>query len=627
MLTTSLNYCSGVAVLLLLLILQDAPPSSLMALPIALKHSALSTSPKLLCTVSAVCKDWREAVQQCDARNTHVQLSILERCSEQAARPVQAAKLASLSSWLLKHGALVNSMAISTREPTGVQFYVDDTATLMNVLQTAMLTSTAQFEPAAAAAAASQVTRAAAAAGAAAAAAAIATGGTAQQQLAAAKEHTCLQPASLELSTYMFAAPSGHYVAQLQHQAVHLLAVLPPHCLTQLSLEVGWNITAADAAVMKAALARLTCLEQLKASVLPYNCLVALEQLSCLTLLDLDGLQCPAAESGDDSPRRHLADAALQQLLGLPLPLRQLHLLNISSSIDHRALPVLELSNMTNLTELSVWPPLSVGSVLPEGLQRLELTAANGEQLAAIAPLRQLTALTVSVEFKQPEGLLHLASLPKLHLQLIYQEGTSASVVASTASAWGRLPQLCELWIACCDDIDSFPTKQQMAAVLSGLAAATTLTKLTLELQRTIEHAEQDQDEEEDEDSEPVAACAFLARLTRLQHLELVSWTCDTLVPADARALTALTGLTHLKLVDGGKGVGDVVANELACSLTQLRHLALKACDLGDMACLASIGHLKQLTELRLGTDGAGLSEPGRMLLSQLPSLQHLSVT
>jgi hypothetical protein len=98
-----------------------------------------------------------------------------------------------------------------------------------------------------------------------------------------------------------------------------------------------------------------------------------------------------------------------------------------------------------------------------------------------------------------------------------------------------------------------------------------------------------------------------------------------TLLPGDARALTALTGLTRLVLRGLGSGVGDVAATALACSLRQLRHLDLHSCDLGGMVCLAAIGQLTQLTALHL-FGNEGVTREGLMLLTGLKRLQQLGV-
>jgi hypothetical protein len=71
--------------------------------------------------------------------------------------------------------------------------------------------------------------------------------------------------------------------------------------------------------------------------------------------------------------------------------------------------------------------------------------------------------------------------------------------------------------------------------------------------------------------------------------------------------------------------VDDVAATALASSLKQLQHLHLVDCALGDMACLAAIGQLTQLTELNLW-GCTGLTRQSLMLLTGLFRLQQLHV-
>jgi hypothetical protein len=132
---------------------------------------------------------------------------------------------------------------------------------------------------------------------------------------------------------------------------------------------------------------------------------------------------------------------------------------------------------------------------------------------------------------------------------------------------------------------------------------------------------------------EDVAICGKLTGLTNLKRIHMYG---SDLVPGDALALTALTGLTRLGLHLGalgctwvhlGAGVGDLAATALASSCKQLRHLDLSRCDvhLSSMACLAAIAQLTQLTELRLERND-GLTQQGLMLLTGLKQLQTLSV-
>jgi hypothetical protein len=587
-------------------------------LSIALKHPYLSADPRVLCAVACVCRDWREAARQCDARNTHVQLFVRQVAlpnhtwhGMSVALPPGDDQLISFASWLMRHAALVKSMAISTKQtPAAVQFSADS-ARVMQRVQAAMLTT--------------------AAVAATAAAGALGADG-AQQQPAAAQQQAGLQLASLELDpcTSMSAVNLLATMAALPHTQ---------HSLTQLSLSDG-RLCQDNAAVLSAALPRLTRLEQLKASSLPYTCLAALVQLSSLTRLDLHGFPLPGAATELHYGNQHHAEAALQRLLGLPLPLRQLHLHDVWD------LPVLDMSKMTNLTEFVVTPReylrVPVGSVLPTGLRCLDLTSDDGEQLAAVtgssrsglAPLHQLTALSIEVGFQEAAPLLLLTKLSVLQQFRLWYEGQDAvQRAASTAAAWGQLP-LTELWVK--PDDDDLVSKQLLATLARGLAAATSLTKLRLLLQEAGRRNDDLSDGAAGADtSEPFAKCASVAHLTNLRHLELATQCLDELQPADVLAMTALTGLTHLALRSSNGCVGGVEATALACNLTQLCHLELM-CDsgwmaanpLGYMESFLAVGQLKQLTALRLQANAKTMADFSEhlMLLTGLSCLQTLDV-
>jgi hypothetical protein len=106
----------------------------------------------------------------------------------------------------------------------------------------------------------------------------------------------------------------------------------------------------------------------------------------------------------------------------------------------------------------------------------------------------------------------------------------------------------------------------------------------------------------------------------------MMMMTCNTRIKeGDAMALTALTALTCLVVQNVGVGVVDDAASALASSLTQLCHLDLDTCGLTTMACLANIGGLQQLTQLRLLGNSA-VAEHGLMLLTRLTGLQQLGI-
>jgi hypothetical protein len=324
---------------------------------------------------------------------------------------------------------------------------------------------------------------------------------------------------------------------------------------------------------------------------IPCSCLSGVAQLSHLTSLQL---------AGEWSERMR----PLQLLLAQPLPLLQLHL-------DMFDLLVLDTSGLTQLTQLVVGD-LPEGSKLPNQLQHLHLLAMRGTSILEPAmrqqQLQQIQHLAFYVgsaslasdmadepapsdEQQQQRGavdtalLLRVGALPKLRsLQLEY---LAPKVAAATAAAWRQLPQL--------DNLDmsfriGYPIEQQMTAILAGVAAATSLTKLHLHVcvrddgNRYARHALHD-----------TVACASLSSLTRLKDLTI----CEesVLAPGDALALTALTGLTRLVLVGAETGVTYEIAAALARSLSQLQHLELKDCPVGSDECFDAIG---QLTELRV---------------------------
>jgi hypothetical protein len=117
----------------------------------------------------------------------------------------------------------------------------------------------------------------------------------------------------------------------------------------------------------------------------------------------------------------------------------------------------------------------------------------------------------------------------------------------------------------------------------------------------------------------------YVPKLAGLQELKHLHFEDDsTLAPGDARALTALTGLTSLVLARVGPGVGDEAAAAIAGSCKQLHHLDLCDCDLVSMECLSSIRHLIQLTQLQL-QGNAGLTQQ-HLMLTGLTCLQQLGV-
>jgi hypothetical protein len=191
-----------------------------------------------------------------------------------------------------------------------------------------------------------------------------------------------------------------------------------------------------------------------------------LENLSQLTELKLEGYW--SAATAEASLR------SLQQLLTQPLALRVLEL-----GVDTE-LPVLDMGRLTQLTNLIVSSQLPEGSVLPQQLQQLQFKQCrSSRQLAALLPLplRQLQSVELHIGFYEGEELRRLEHKTALqHLALCYDDAASA---AGTAEVWAQLPQLQVLeakW-----EFEKTPSSEQALAILSGLSAAASLTKLLVQ--------------------------------------------------------------------------------------------------------------------------------------------------
>jgi hypothetical protein len=424
-----------------------------------------------------------------------------------------------------------------------------------------------------------------------------------------AAQHLLRQAMQLAAAASTVAAPGQNIATQQQQQQrlnnissitmagdAAMLRALPAHSLTSLKL-YQLQPTPNRSAVC-AALAGLRNLRQLRlqASV---SCLAGIAQLSQLTLLEV-GVH-----------EEHHAE--LQQLLAQPLPLRVLHL------DEYEELPLLDLSNLTQLQRFG--NHMELNAVFPPQLQQLDASWLPAAQYSALMPLRQLQDLRFVVDNEDSSPLLRLAQLPALQqLSLEYQFGNAA---AGTAAAWREMRPLCELTLELAFERASM---RQWRVILAGLAAATQLTKLQL-CAAVRYSAGRDAEGEEDMQGPVCAKLTGLSNLKELRvwHLVIKRSNALLLPPGDALALTALTGLTKLELQWLCDGVGDLAAAAIAGSCKQLCHLDVQDCSLGSMACLASVLHLTQLTELCL-QGNSGLTQQGLMLLTGLTRLQQLSV-
>jgi hypothetical protein len=306
--------------------------------------------------------------------------------------------------------------------------------------------------------------------------------------------------------------------------------------------------------------------------------------------------------------------AALSAALAQLSKLQQMHISGACDALGSCLAGIAQLSCLTGLRLAGDWNDEML--VLPAQLQQLELgRSSNMQSLAALTGLQQLQRLRFEACWGSADQqlLLALGQLPALqHLEMKFAD---AACDVDTIAALPQLPQLRALtvWFSW-----NQPSYEDWEEVLEAVAACTGLTKLDITAGAVEEPLPPEQN---DEGLDYVAACASLAGLSNLRDLSL----SGRLVPGDALALTALTGLTRLGLELLGDGVGDLAACALACSLKQLRHLDLKQCGLGGMVCLGAIAHLTQLTELCLMRN-AGITQQGLMLLTRLTNLQWIGV-
>jgi hypothetical protein len=291
--------------------------------------------------------------------------------------------------------------------------------------------------------------------------------------------------------------------------AARVPVALPGHSLTHLSLHFdlddfnfeSWREAVGHGAAFAAALAQLSSLQQLRLAAT--GCHQHTLPGACLTgvlhVSQLTSLTLEGAWSDLGLP--------LQQLLATPPPLQQLQLR--FTHVD--GLPALNMAALTQQERLSLsgsWE-IPEGSVLPAQLPVLHFGVVESGSIlrmkaaAAFLGLQQLQHLSLKVGYGAQEQLLQLQQLPALqHLTLQYQ---SAAEAADSAPAWAQLSQLRALQFR--NGICFDPSRDQAATILSGIKAATRLTQLQL---GTSAHKRW---------AGKVAACCCLAGLKRTRVL------------------------------------------------------------------------------------------------------------
>jgi hypothetical protein len=299
--------------------------------------------------------------------------------------------------------------------------------------------------------------------------------------------------------------------------------------------------------------------------------LAGVAQLKRLTSLTLQG------DWGDQQE-------LLQQLLAAPMPLQQLHL-GLAKQATSACLPPLNMASLTQLKQLRLDAKFEADfdddTVLPAQLQRLRLTySGTGSGLQPVLKLQQLQHLEVTFKEQQPQleltperstmlrdALTRLALLPALqHVKLEYisTHGVVNAVqvlAAGSAGAWGQMPQLRDLGLRL---LNVGLSTQHMDKLLEGLSAATSLTKLSLQPR---------------------------------------GWLCRQPIVKTCNAALA----------------------QVVPKLQQLQHLELLQCRINSTECMAAIGQLSQLTELRL-EGNPEITRQGLMQLTGLKQLTRLGV-
>jgi hypothetical protein len=288
-------------------------------------------------------------VQQCGACNTQIVLQLDVEDSTASMR-----KLASFFTWLPKHASLVRTMMVSVPTVQGRPMHIEASQLMLSLLQPAL--QLAAVHSLASAAAGQYASVMPLAAGGAAA-------GTAAQSAAAlaarsATGHSLLPLQQQDQQQQMSPGLRLERFVSRVLGAAGLLAVLPAHSFCSLELAVALD-SFVNGPAMFASLARLSSLQQLQLTCHLFgpqgdalSCVTALQSLSQLTELKLGGYW-PGATA-------EASFKSLQQLLAQPLALRMLRLSAYTGVRTH--LPVLEMRQLTQLTNLSIKSQLPEGS-------------------------------------------------------------------------------------------------------------------------------------------------------------------------------------------------------------------------------------------------------------------------
>lgn len=550
----------------------------------ALQHPVFVEDIQTICRMLAVCCSWRSAVQQSQTHGSAVEFSL-----EQTEQPLtQMPKVVSFVTWLPKYAHLLNRITLELPAVTAK----DDQLQLsfFEAVDQLLAHSIGVACPAAA---------------------------SRTDSASSIQDRQC-QRLGLHLISFKginLLSPS-------------VVAALPADSLQQLELLLpasrSWDSKGIyqRPAALPAALSRLTGLrglnvaskraggQELALEGILSRCIEALSTLQHLTQLKLQ-----------------MVDPTACNWQLLPPQVQQLHIWLQEPPSNQQDMTI-SLQQLTALQHMGLdvcgthQPYNKI--ILPAQLRTFQLGKSAYEQSDAIflpdlscfnfSQLTQLEQLNVygvdSVEENVIQQLQLLAGLESLqHIGLAY-DCTPAAV--TTAPTWLHLQRLRTLEVQGTYDDDYIISQQDLHNLMQGVAAVTTLTKLVLYFSADA--------------TGEVDICSHFTDLRALLQLRVcVFYEAEVDVcKDDALHLTSVTTLVKLDLSDFKYGVTDVAATALACSLTKLQHLSLRACGLETMAVVPVIArHLKCLTYLDLSSN-CDLELHQLMLLTSLKSLQSV---
>lgn len=282
---------------------------------------------------------------------------------------------------------------------------------------------------------------------------------------------------------------------------------------------------------------------------------------------------------------------------------------------------LLDLQHLTCLRTLFVGAEqLADGSSVPPNLQGLHLAVrwpAGG--LDGVTDLHQVTSITISEGAAHISGLSNLPQLQDFTLYLYPHDN-----IMQAAAAWHDFPLRC-LYLGA-----ELLSTGELQLLMQHVAAATKLTKLILGVRYL---------HPENVDAEPtsIVVCRHLRALKELKQLRLNIFAPFAFEVQDAQHLTALNGLTNLKLGAGGSGpyLDASTVCLLAMSLTRLEKLSIRDHErsllhpnlpLADfnMFALPVVGRLTALRSLKVGTLAVDDAQRGLLFLTGLTRLTTL---